>query len=109
MVRSLLSGDLGFQKKIVVFQRDEAKQNDMRLEYQQLHQTATDDIIYPNFERVLQFQIGDVRDLGSVRIALRDAHVVFNAAALKQGPTCEYFPGEAVQTNIMGAENIVRA
>src|SRR5476649_2440764 len=79
IVRRLLSGELGLPKKIVVFSRDEAKQNDMRLDYQQLRQTATDEVIYHNFERVLQFQIGDVRDLGSVRIALRDAHYVFNA------------------------------
>ncbi len=57
----------------------------------------------------MQFRIGDVRDLHSVSTVLRDADIVFNAAALKQVPSCEYFPFEAVQTNIIGAENIVRA
>ena len=56
-----------------------------------------------------RFQIGDVRDYAAVSSVLRDADVVFNAAALKQVPTCEYFPYEAVLTNIVGAENIARA
>jgi UDP-glucose 4-epimerase len=90
-----------------VFSRDEAKQHSMRLAYQR-RETATDEVIYHNFEELLQFQIGDVRDYHSVSAVLRNADVVFNAAALKQVPTCEYFPYEAVQTNIGGAENIVR-
>lgn len=108
LVRRLLSGELGTPRKIVVFSRDEAKQHAMRLAYQRLR-AATDEVIYRNFEQLLQFQIGNVRDLHSVTAVLRDADVVFNAAALKQVPTCEYFPFEAVQTNIVGAENIVRA
>jgi UDP-glucose 4-epimerase len=58
---------------------------------------------------LLTFKIGDIRDIHSVSASLRNADVVFNAAALKQVPNCEYFPFEAVQTNIVGAENIVRA
>jgi len=81
----------------------------MRVAYQNHRAAATDEVIYRSFEQLLQFQIGDVRDYHSVSAALRDADVVFNAAALKQVPTCEYFPFEAVQTNIVGAENIVRA
>jgi len=65
--------------------------------------------MYHNFERILQFKIGDVRDFHSVAQALTSADIVFNAAALKQVPACEYFPFEAVKTNIEGAENIVRA
>lgn len=108
LVRRLLSGELGLPAKISVFSRDEAKQHDMRLAY--LNRTvATDEVIYHNFEQLLQFRIGDVRDIHSVSTVLRDADVVFNAAALKQVPSCEYFPYEAVQTNILGAENIVRA
>lgn len=108
LVRRLLTGELGQPRKITVFSRDEAKQHEMRLAYQ--HQrTATDEVIYHNFEQLLQFRIGDVRDIHSVSTVLRDADVVFNAAALKQVPSCEYFPFEAVQTNIAGAENIVRA
>jgi len=80
----------------------------MRLAYQ-TRKSATDEVIYRNFEQILQFHIGDVRDYHSVCAVLRDADVVFNAAALKQVPTCEYFPFEAVQTNIGGPENIVRA
>jgi UDP-glucose 4-epimerase len=80
----------------------------MRIAY--LHRrSATDEVIYRNFEQLLEFRIGDVRNYHSVASALRDADFVFNAAALKQVPTCEYFPYEAVQTNIGGAENIVRA
>jgi len=108
LVRRLLSEELGRPKSIVVFSRDEAKQHAMRLAYQK-RSTATDEVIYHNFERVLQFYIGDVRDFESISTVLRNADVVFNAAALKQVPTCEYFPFEAVKTNIEGAENIVRA
>ncbi len=108
LIRRLLSGELGQPQKTIVFSRDEAKQHAMRVAYQQ-KQAATDEIIYRNFERLLEFRIGDVRDLHSVAAVLRNADVVFNAAALKQVPTCEYFPFEAVQTNIIGAENIVRA
>jgi UDP-glucose 4-epimerase len=108
LVRRLLSGEMGKPRKIIIFSRDEAKQHDMRIAY--LHRrSATDEIIYRNFEQLLEFRIGDVRNYHSMASALRDADFVFNAAALKQVPTCEYFPYEAVQTNIGGAENIVRA
>ena len=108
LVRRLLSGVLGEPSQITVFSRDEAKQHEMRLSYQ--HRTAaTDEVIYHNFERMLRFQIGDVRDYAAVSNVLRDADVVFNAAALKQVPTSEYFPYEAVLTNVVGAENIARA
>jgi FlaA1/EpsC-like NDP-sugar epimerase len=108
LVRRLLTGELGQPRKIVVFSRDEAKQNAMRVEYMHLR-SATDEIIYRNFEQLLEFRIGDVRDFHSISAVLRDADMVFNAAALKQVPTCEYYPFEAVQTNIGGPENIVRA
>ncbi len=108
LVRRILSGEIGQPKQVTVFSRDEAKQHSMRLAFQRLR-SPTDEVIYHNFERVLRFQIGDVRDLYSVATSLRDADVVFNAAALKQVPSCEYFPYEAVQTNVMGAENIIRA
>jgi FlaA1/EpsC-like NDP-sugar epimerase len=93
---------------VIVFSRDEAKQHDMRVEYEH-RVAATDEIIYTNFQRLLEFWIGDVRDLQSVASVLREADIVVNAAAMKQVPTCEYFPYEAVRTNIEGAENIVRA
>jgi len=108
LVRRLLSGEMGEPKQITVFSRDEAKQHSMRLAFQHMR-TATDEVIFHNFERLLRFHIGDVRDLHSVSTVLRDADVVFNAAALKQVPSCEYFPFEAVQTNVVGAENIIRA
>ncbi|MCL5071866.1 MAG: polysaccharide biosynthesis protein [Actinobacteria bacterium] len=108
LVKKLLSEELGRPKKIIVFSRDEAKQHTMRLEYQH-KKVATDEIIYNNFKNLLQFVIGDIRDYHSVCSLLKEANVVFNAAALKQVPTCEYFPFEAVQTNIIGAENIIRA
>lgn len=108
LVRRLLSGEVGLPGQITVFSRDEAKQHSMRLAFERLR-ISTDEVIYHNFERLLRFQIGDVRDIHSVSTALRSADVVFNAAALKQVPACEYFPYEAVQTNVTGAENIIRA
>jgi FlaA1/EpsC-like NDP-sugar epimerase len=108
LVRRLLGGEMGKPRKIIIFSRDEAKQHDMRMAYLN-RRSGTDEIIYRNFEQLLEFRIGDVRNYHSVASALRDADFVFNAAALKQVPTCEYFPYEAVQTNIGGAENIVRA
>jgi UDP-glucose 4-epimerase len=108
LVRRILSGEMGTPASVLVFSRDEAKQHYMRLDY--MHRTvATDETIYKNFQSLLKFRIGDVRDEHSVTAALRDADVVFNAAALKQVPTCEYTPFEAVRTNIAGPENIVRA
>jgi len=107
LVRRLLTGEVGRPVKIVVFSRDEAKQHDMRLEYLQ-RQAATDDIIYQNSRELLTFRIGDIRDYSSVLQAVREADVVFHTAALKQVPTCEYFPFEAVQTNILGAQNLAR-
>lgn len=108
LVRRLLTGEMGRPAKVTVFSRDEAKQHYMRLEY--LHRrAATDDIIYQNSRELLAFRIGDVRDYSSVLQAVREADVVFHAAALKQVPTCEYFPFEAVMTNILGPQNLVRA
>lgn len=108
LIRRLLSGEMGTPKKIIVFSRDEAKQNEMRISY--LNSKApTDEVIYNNFRRLLEFRIGDVRDFHSVSAALQGVDYVFNAAALKQVPSCEYFPFEAVRTNIEGPENIVRA
>ena len=108
LVKRLLTGEMGMPSKIVVFSRDEAKQFFMRLEFQKLR-AATDDLIYRDSEQVLDFRIGDVRDYGSIASVLRSTDVVINAAAMKQVPTCEYFPYEAVRTNINGPENIVRA
>jgi len=108
LTRLLLEGAAGMPKKIIIFSRDEAKQHYMRLEYQQMR-AVTDEVIYRNFERLLEFRIGDVRDYHAVCAVLRNADIVVNGAALKQVPSCEYFPFEAVQTNIDGAENIVRA
>src|SRR5580704_12669354 len=108
LVRRFLNGSAGNPAKIIVLSRDEAKQHLMRMDYQ--HKVAaTDEIIYQNFQQKLEFRIGDVRDSHSVAQALRDVDIVFNAAALKQVPTCEYFPYEAVRTNIGGPENIIRA
>ena len=108
LTRRILSGQLGTPQSVVVFSRDEAKQHEMRMEYLN-RRSVTEDVMYNNFERTLQFKIGDVRDFHSVAQALTNVDIVFNAAALKQVPACEYFPYEAVRTNIEGAENIVRA
>ena len=108
LTRRLLSCELGTPKKIIIFSRDEAKQHYMRLEYQ-CKTKSTDEIIYNNFKQLLEFRIGDVRDYHSVLSAIKNSDIVINAAALKQVPSCEYFPYEAVKTNITGAENIVKA
>jgi UDP-glucose 4-epimerase len=108
VVRRLLAGGSGRPARVTVFSRDEAKQHDMRLSY--LHrESATDDIIYRHSQEVLAFRIGDVRDYSALARALGDADVVIHAAALKQVPACEYFPAEAVATNVVGAMNLVRA
>lgn len=108
LVRRILEGKQGLPKKLIIFSRDEAKQHDMRLEYQHKN-AATDEVIYSNFKSVIEFRIGDVRDYASICSVLKYADIVINAAAIKQVPTCEYFPYEAVKTNIEGAQNIVRA
>jgi UDP-glucose 4-epimerase len=108
LVRRLLSNELGTPQKIIVFSRDEAKQHAMRVDYLNKG-SATDEVIYQNFRERLEFRIGDVRDFHSIAAALTEVDVVFNAAALKQVPACEYFPFQAVRTNIEGPENIVRA
>ena len=108
LVHRVLAGELGTPRKVIVFSRDEAKQHEMRMRY--LHRReATDEVIFRNFMNVLEFRIGDVRSYSDVCSAVRDADIVINAAALKQVPTCEYFPEQAVLTNCLGAANIVRA
>jgi len=108
LVKRLLTGEMGKPAKITVFSRDEAKQHYMRLDYMH-RKTATDDIIYQNSQNLLNFRIGDVRDYSALLAAMRETDVVFHAAALKQVPSCEYFPFEAVMTNIVGAENVAKA
>jgi len=108
VVRRLLTGKMGQPAKIIVFSRDEAKQHYMRLSYLN-RQVATDEIIYHNFEKLLTFRIGDVRDYSSVVKVVGEADIVIHAAAMKQVPTCEYFPFQAVQTNVIGTQNLVRA
>jgi UDP-glucose 4-epimerase len=108
VVRRLLAGESGRPARVTVFSRDEAKQHDMRLSY--LHrESATDEVIYRHSQELLTFRIGDVRDYAAVARALAESDVVVHAAALKQVPSCEYFPAEAVATNVLGAMNIVRA
>lgn len=108
LVKRILSGELGNPAKVTVFSRDEAKQHFMRLEFLSPKLT-TDDIIYKNSQNVLNFRIGDVRDYSALLSAIRETEIIFNAAALKQVPSCEYFPFEAVMTNIFGANNVVKA
>ncbi len=108
LVQRLLLGSQGMPESITVFSRDEAKQHYMRLDFLQ-KATATDEVIYRNSKDVLNFRIGDVRDYSALVAAMRNTDIVFHAAALKQVPSCEYFPTEAVMTNIYGAQNIVKA
>jgi FlaA1/EpsC-like NDP-sugar epimerase len=108
LVHRLLTGELGIPKKVIVLSRDEAKQHDMRMSYLN-RRVSTDEVIFNNFKNVLEFRIGDVRTYADVSSAVKGTEIVINAAALKQVPTCEYFPAQAVLTNCLGANNIVRA
>ena len=108
LVSRLLTDETRKPAKIIVFSRDEAKQHEMRVSWKQ-QQFATDDIAYRNFDELLELRIGDVRDYSSLVQVVKDADVIFHAAALKQVPTCEYFPFEATLTNIFGARNLIRA
>ena len=107
-IRRVLTGEVGTPHKLIVFSRDEAKQHDMRVDYLHTRKAPTDDIVYRNFMNVLEFRIGDVRSYADLANAMRDSDIVVHAAALKQVPTCEYFPGQALFTNCLGAVNIVQ-
>lgn len=103
LLHRLLSEEQDLPTRILVMSRDEAKQSALKAIY------AMDKVLGERFGRIVQFNVGDVRDYSSVSSALDGIQIVFNAAALKQVPACEYFPYEAVCTNIAGPENIVRA
>lgn len=87
-------------KEIRIFSRDEKKQDDMRHHYQ---------VNYPDFSDKLKFYIGDVRDISSIKQAIFGVDYIFHAAALKQVPSCEFFPMEAVKTNVIGTDNVLTA
>jgi len=108
LVRRILGGDLGYPASVTVFSRDEGKHHQMKADWRN-ERSATNEIFYHNFEELLEFRLGDVRDYQALVPAVRNAEIVFHAAALKQVPSCEYFPYEAVRTNIEGANNLVRA
>jgi UDP-glucose 4-epimerase len=108
LVRCLLQGTYGVPEKIIVFSRDESKHYAMKQFFTNSGPTS-DVLLYNNYSGKLEFLIGDIRSYESVANALRDVDIVIHAAALKQVPTCEYFPYQAVQTNCTGAYNIVRA
>ena len=97
VLNRFLKTDIG---EIRIFSRDEKKQDDMRHEYQ---------VKFPEESNKLKFYIGDVRDLQSVRNAMHGVDYIFHAAALKQVPSCEFFPVEAVKTNVLGTENVLTA
>ena len=97
VAKKFLSTDI---KEIRIVSRDEKKQDDMRHEYQQN---------YPKFANKLKFYIGDVRDYKSIEYAFKGVDYVFHAAALKQVPSCEFYPIEAVKTNVLGSDNIIDA
>lgn len=97
VLNRFLSTDIG---EIRIFSRDEKKQDDMRHEFQAKMPEVADKI---------KFFIGDVRDLASVKNAMHGVDYIFHAAALKQVPSCEFFPMEAVRTNVIGTDNVLTA
>jgi FlaA1/EpsC-like NDP-sugar epimerase len=107
-VKRVLSGERGVPKKVIILSRDEAKQHDLRVSYMN-RVVGMDEAVYRNFQNILEFRIGDVRNYSDVCAAVKDVDIVVNAAALKQVPSCEYFPYQGILTNCMGAQNIVQA
>lgn len=97
VLKKFLTSDIG---EIRIFSRDEKKQDDMRHEFQAK---------YPKESNKIKFYIGDVRDINSVKNAMHGVDYIFHAAALKQVPSCEFFPIEAVKTNVLGTENVLTA
>ena len=97
VLNRFLKTDIG---EIRIFSRDEKKQDDMRHEYQAK---------YPEYAEKIKFYIGDVRNIDSIRPAMVGVDYIFHAAALKQVPSCEFFPMEAVRTNVIGTENVLTA
>jgi UDP-glucose 4-epimerase len=97
VLNRFLKTDIG---EIRIFSRDEKKQDDMRHEFQAK---------MPEVAEKIKFYIGDVRDIASVRNAMHGVDYIFHAAALKQVPSCEFFPIEAVKTNVLGTENVLTA
>ena len=97
VLNRFLPTDIG---EIRIFSRDEKKQDDMRHDFQTR---------FPGLSDKIKFYIGDVRDIASVRNAMHGVDYIFHAAALKQVPSCEFFPIEAVKTNILGTENVLTA
>ena len=97
VLRRFLTTDIA---EIRILSRDEKKQDDMRHTYQEL---------YPQYAEKIKFYIGDVRDYRSIDPAFRGVDYVFHAAALKQVPSCEFYPMEAVKTNVAGSDNVISA
>ena len=94
VLKHFLTSDIG---EIRIFSRDEKKQDDMRHHLQER---------YPEYASKVRFFIGDVRNAQSVRDAMHGVNYIFHAAALKQVPSCEFFPMEAVRTNVIGTDNV---
>ena len=117
--RTLVTGGAGFlgraivkqllkvgQKDIIVFSRDEAKKHNFRIELENL-KSPTDEVIYNDTK--VKFIVGDIRDYNAIEKALEGVDLCIHTAALKQVPVCEKYPMEAVMTNVIGSQNLIRA
>jgi len=118
-MRILITGGAGFlgraivkqllkvgQKDIIVFSRDEAKQHNFRIKLENL-KSPTDEVIYNDTK--VKFIVGDIRDYNAIEKALEGADLCIHTAALNQVPVCEKYPMEAVMTNVIGSQNLIRA
>jgi FlaA1/EpsC-like NDP-sugar epimerase len=106
LTKALLKGEYGNPREIIVFSRDEAKQHEMQVAYLG-NLSETDSARYKFAKERLKFEIGDVRDKNALKRVMPNSEIVIFASAMKHVPACEYFPWQAIQTNVVGVNNVI--